>query len=209
MLLSCRKKVHYALMWWILFVPLICKRICLLLKELSGMRNYWSTGKELLITCLYVPPKIYAETYETYESLNFMEVKLMTDHLKSTFDLRGRPQSRPVVITIITPVVRPSVCQSQNFKIEPKSLSAGTVGWPNGSLMTPVFFQFCSLSYLQSLVTCKEQRRNFKNQIYVVSQSSRFLQKEAFSIYRAVLVVSKRNVAKKFKTYTQVWQILI
>ena len=50
------------------------------------------------------------------------------------FDPRGRPQSRPVVITIFTQSVRPS----QNFKIKRQSLPAGTVGWPSGSLMTPV-----------------------------------------------------------------------
>ena len=68
-------------------------------------------------------------------------------------DPRGRPQSRPVVITIFTHVVpRPSVCPSvrpsvrpaQNFKIQRQSLPAGTVGWPSGSLMTPVLFIFYS-----------------------------------------------------------------
>ena len=53
-------------------------------------------------------------------------------------DSRGRPQSRPVVITIFTQSVRPSVRPSQNFKIKRQSLPAGTVGWPSGSLMTPV-----------------------------------------------------------------------
>ena len=63
-------------------------------------------------------------------------------------DPRGRPQSRPVVITIFTHVVRPSVRPSvrlyvrpaQTFKIQLQSLPAGTVGWPSGSLMTPVFY---------------------------------------------------------------------
>ena len=50
-------------------------------------------------------------------------------------DPRGRPQSRPVVITIFTQSVRPS----QNFTIKRQSLPAGTVGWPSASLMTPVF----------------------------------------------------------------------
>ena len=61
-------------------------------------------------------------------------------------DPRGQPQSRPVVITIFTQSVRQSVrtsvCLSvrlsQNFKIKRQSLPAGTVGWPSGSLMTPV-----------------------------------------------------------------------
>ena len=34
----------------------------------------------------------------------------------------------------------PSVRKSQNFKIQRQSLPAGTVGWPSGSLMTPVWF---------------------------------------------------------------------
>ena len=56
-------------------------------------------------------------------------------------DPRGRPQSRPVVITIFTQSVRTSiVCPSQNFKIKRPSLLSGTVGWPSGSLMTPVLF---------------------------------------------------------------------
>ena len=48
----------------------------------------------------------------------------------------------PVVITIFTqcPFVRPS----QNFKIKRQSLPAGTVGWPSGSLMTPVLLLFFS-----------------------------------------------------------------
>ena len=36
------------------------------------------------------------------------------------------------------PSVRPSVRPSQNIKIERRSLPAGTVGWPSGSLTTPV-----------------------------------------------------------------------
>ena len=46
-------------------------------------------------------------------------------------DPRGRPQFRPLVITILTHIVRPSL----NFKIKRKSLPAGIVGWPSGSLM--------------------------------------------------------------------------
>ena len=57
-------------------------------------------------------------------------------------DPRGRPQSWPVVITIFTQSVRPSVRPSQNFKIKRQSLPAGTVGWPSGSLMTPVLWAF-------------------------------------------------------------------
>ena len=50
---------------------------------------------------------------------------------------------RPVLITIFTQSVRPSVSQSQNFKIKRQSLPAGTVGWPSGSLMTPVLYLLC------------------------------------------------------------------
>ena len=48
------------------------------------------------------------------------------------------PQSRPVMITIST-TCGPSVRPSQNFKIKRQSLPARSVGWPSGSLMTPVF----------------------------------------------------------------------
>ena len=70
--------------------------------------------------------------------------------MSNRIDPRGRPQSRPVVITIFTqcpsvrtyvrPSVRPSFRPFQNFKIKRQSLPAGTVGWPSGSLMTPVLF---------------------------------------------------------------------
>ena len=53
-------------------------------------------------------------------------------------DPRGRPQSRPIVITIFKQSVRPS----QNFKIKRQSLPAWTVGWPSGSLITPVLLFF-------------------------------------------------------------------
>ena len=54
-----------------------------------------------------------------------------------SFDPRGRPQSRPVVITEC-----PSLRPSQNFNIKRQSLPAvgTTVGWPSGSLMTPVLY---------------------------------------------------------------------
>ena len=58
------------------------------------------------------------------------------------FDPQGRPQSRPVVITIFTQSVRQSVRPSQNFKIKRQSLPAGNVGWPSWSLMTPVLCNF-------------------------------------------------------------------
>ena len=55
-------------------------------------------------------------------------------------DPRGRPQFRPVMITIFTKSVhqsaRTDVHPSQNFKSPP----AGTVGWQSWSLMTPVLF---------------------------------------------------------------------
>ena len=44
------------------------------------------------------------------------------------------------MITIFTQSVRLYVRPSQNFKIKQQSLPAGTVGWPSGSLMTPVLF---------------------------------------------------------------------
>ena len=53
-------------------------------------------------------------------------------------DPQGRPQSRPVVITIFTQSVRPS----QNFKLKLQSLPTGPVGWPSGSLTTPVLLPF-------------------------------------------------------------------
>ena len=55
------------------------------------------------------------------------------------FDPRGRPQSRPLVITIFTQSVRPSVPNVQN-QVTISALPAGSVGWPSGSLMTPVLF---------------------------------------------------------------------
>ena len=38
------------------------------------------------------------------------------------------------------PSLPPYVRTSQNFKIKRQSLPAGTVGWPSGSLMTPVLY---------------------------------------------------------------------
>ena len=38
--------------------------------------------------------------------------------------------------------VRPSVNPSQNFEIKLQSLPARTVGWPSGSLITPVLLYF-------------------------------------------------------------------
>ena len=49
-----------------------------------------------------------------------------------------RPTTVPARITIFTQSVRPYVSPSQNFKIKGQSLPTGTVGWPSGSLMTPV-----------------------------------------------------------------------
>ena len=44
----------------------------------------------------------------------------------------------------------PSVRPSHNFKVKRQSLPAGTVGWPSGSLMTPVFCSlFLALSIFQ------------------------------------------------------------
>ena len=51
-------------------------------------------------------------------------------------DPLDRPQSRPVVITIITHVVRTYV----RLSVRRQSLPAGTVGWPSGSLMTPILY---------------------------------------------------------------------
>ena len=64
--------------------------------------------------------------------------------MRNSFDTWGRPQSRPVVITIFT---QKKVRPSQNFKIKRQSLPAGTVGWPSGSLMTSVLY----VLYLNSL----------------------------------------------------------
>ena len=54
-------------------------------------------------------------------------------------DPRGRPQSRPVVITIFT----------QSVRIKRQSMPAGTVGWPSGSLMTSVLYKLVFQTYVQ------------------------------------------------------------
>ena len=79
----------------------------------------------------------------------------------SIFDPRGRPQSRPVVITIFTQsvrqFVRTYVRPFQNIKIKRQSLPAGTVGWPSGSFMTPVLSSLNLLIYakLNNSLFCK------------------------------------------------------
>ena len=83
-------------------------------------------------------------------------------HSPASIDPRGRPQSRQVVITIFIQIVRPSVRSSQqNFKIKRQSLPAGTVGWPSGSLMTPVLSNiifawnlFCSARFRDDVYGC-------------------------------------------------------
>ena len=49
------------------------------------------------------------------------------------------------MINIFTQVIHPYVClyvhtYDSNFRINRKSLPAGTVGWPSGSLTTPILF---------------------------------------------------------------------
>ena len=63
-------------------------------------------------------------------------------------DPRAWPKSWPVVITNFTQVVRTyaSVHSSQIFKIKQKSLPAGNVGWPSGSLMSGVLYILSSLT---------------------------------------------------------------
>ena len=50
-------------------------------------------------------------------------------------DPRGRPQSQPVVIPILTQVVRPSVSTIKN---QAKNHFRPGLSWPSGSLMIPV-----------------------------------------------------------------------
>ena len=67
-------------------------------------------------------------------------------------DPRGRPQSLPAgsdhYFHTECPSVRLSVRTSVPIKIKRQSLPAGIVGWPSGSLMTPVLLELILLNYL-------------------------------------------------------------
>ena len=79
------------------------------------------------------------EIYERDE----IEIRLPL-HFFLLFDPRGRPV---VVIFSHRLSVSPSVRPSQNFKIKRKSLPAGNVGWPSGSLMTLVLTNVFSFHF--------------------------------------------------------------
>ena len=74
----------------------------------------------------------------------------------------------PVVITISH---RVSVRPSQNFKIKQQSLLAGTVGWPSGSLITPVLliivsaYVVCTSVHSQSLKSSKTKQISMENYV--------------------------------------------
>ena len=101
--------------------------------------------------------KVYTVTHAASLDITvaFRKLEGKKNFCFATIDPRGRPQSWPVVITILTqvvrlsvrtsfcPSVRLSICPFQNFKIKLKSLPTVTVGGPSGSLMTPVLFLFC------------------------------------------------------------------
>ena len=106
-------------------------------------RKYDSSIKAILCRFYKKMHKILKKFQQVFENLISCQINLI-----SLIDPRGRPQSRPVVITIFTqcPSVRPSIRPAQNLKIQRQSLPAGTVGWPSGSLMTPVLFNLISKS---------------------------------------------------------------
>ena len=82
------------------------------------------------------------------------------------------PQSRPVVITIFTHVVRLSVCQSvptfqnlakqNNFQVRIVIATGHTVVWPRGSLTTPVLFLLFPVNYFRFINWDSLSNQSFK-----------------------------------------------
>ena len=70
------------------------------------------------------------------------------EHSLANFDPRGPRTTVPAGSDHYFHTCCPSVRPAQNFKIQRQSLPAGTVGWPSGSLMTPVLYGFVSFATL-------------------------------------------------------------
>ena len=135
-------------------MPLKTLNTTITIKNIGILR--WSLVKEHnsiairmthLIYISWLSNKVSSQKYDVIlldQKVNFCPTKAVKSKKRPTWSLsidpRGRPQSWPVVITIFIQSVRSSVCPSQNFKIKRQSLPAGTVGWPSGSLMTPVLY---------------------------------------------------------------------
>ena len=75
-----------------------------------------------------------------YDECSWLSKRGTTTAIVIFFDPRGRPWSRPLVITIFTPVVRLYVRTHFSKSTQTKQIFAAGryVGWPSGSLMTPV-----------------------------------------------------------------------
>ena len=112
----------------------------------SASRN-WSDFTKFLVTLLCIFDK---GTERLQHDLCIVEISQRGNEAsyRETY-ARGNIQQKcidprvpPVVITIFTHVVRtsfcPSVPPSLNCNIKQKSLPTETVGWPSGSLMTPI-----------------------------------------------------------------------
>ena len=65
------------------------------------------------------------------------------------------------------PSVRTYVRLAQNFKIQRQSLPAGTVGWPSGSLMTPVLFELYWL--INNMIEDASNRILANSGLYIMS----------------------------------------
>ena len=103
-------------------------------------------GKTVTLTfssCLTVWDKNRSHIY----SCNFWSTRPTTFQAGSDHYFHTEcPPVRTYVRLSVRPFVRTSVRPSQNFKIKRQSLPAGTVGWPSGSLMTPVLW-ICIFSW--------------------------------------------------------------
>ena len=133
-------------------------------------------------------------------------------------------KSRPVVITIFTQSVRPSVGTSVRPKTSKSSDNHCRPGLWAGRVDNWLLL-FCWNLYLEryelglhctvyfssgakSKSTVNRVARVIKGNVTLESFFSS-LSSEADKKQRAVLVVQKRHVTRKFKIYTQFWEILI
>ena len=66
----------------------------------------------------------------------------------------------------------PSVRPIQNFKIKRQSLPAGTVGWPSGSLMTPILFCF-HFRILKNHLSRSSKSAQIKNMTWIRAAQSK------------------------------------